>query len=198
MQTLLFDLGGVVVDYRGPERLAALSKGAMSLDDAHKALSSSKNLHAFERGEISPEDFAVAAVEEWRLDLAPETFIADFETWPERFLEDAPETLTALRGRYRLACLSNINIPHWRRCEALDLPRLFETHYLSHEMSARKPELQIYKDVIAALRAPPETIVFFDDVMVNVDAAREAGMNAFHVATFEGGVADALSRAGVL
>ncbi len=197
MQTLLFDLGGVVVDYRGPERLAALSKGRMSVDDAHEALSLSENLHAFERGEISPEDFAGNAVAEWRLDLTPENFIADFETWPEKFLPGAAPLVERLAGRYRLACLSNINIPHWRRCETLDLPRLFETHYLSHEMGARKPEPDIYEKVIEGLGAPPGEIIFFDDSQINVDAAQMHGLKAFHVSC-KGGVAAALERADIV
>ena len=110
MRTLLFDLGGVVVDYRGPERLAALSQGAMTLDDARKALSTNDALHAFERGEIAPEEFAATAVREWRLDASPEAFIADFETWPERLYVGVTEMIAALRRFFRLACLSNINI----------------------------------------------------------------------------------------
>ncbi|WP_428407918.1 HAD family hydrolase [Hyphococcus sp.] len=197
MQTLLFDLGGVVVDYRGPERLAALTKGRMSLDDAHEALSSSENLHAFERGEISPEDFASAVVTEWRLDVTPEFFIADFETWPERFLPGAAELIKGLAGQYRLACLSNINILHWRRCEALDLPRLFETHFLSHEMGARKPEPKIYLEVIEGLGVQPGDIIFFDDSTANIRAAQKNGLKAFHVSHDEG-IAAAIMRAGLL
>lgn len=196
MQTLLFDLGGVIVDYRGPERLAALSKGAMSLGEANEALSSSDFLHAFERGEISPETFAHEAVAAWKLDLAPKAFIEDFEEWPERFLPGAQEALEALAGPYRLACLSNINIPHWRRAEALDLPAHFSGVFLSHEIGARKPEPDIYAHVIDALGGAPEKIVFFDDVMRNVEAARDHGLAAHHVS--EAGVGAALKAAGVL
>ncbi|PQA89164.1 HAD family hydrolase [Hyphococcus luteus] len=181
MQTLLFDLGGVVVDYRGPERLAALSKGVMSVADAHAAMSASDNLHAFERGEVSPEGFAEKAVREWRLDLPPAAFIADFETWPERLYPGAKEAIEALKGGARLACLSNINIPHWRQAEVLGLAGLFEHAFLSHEMGSRKPEPAIYEKVLEALNAPAETIVFFDDVPANIAAARAAGLEAHHI-----------------
>ncbi len=181
MLTLLFDLGGVVVDYRGPERLAALSGGVMSVADAHAAMSASDNLHAFERGEVSPEAFAQRAVREWRIDMAPDAFIADFETWPERLLPGAKAAIAAFEGKARLACLSNINIPHWRQAEALGLGGVFEREFLSHEMGARKPEPGIYRQVIEALDAAPETIIFFDDVLPNIDAARAAGLRAHHI-----------------
>lgn len=197
MKTLLFDLGGVVVDYRGPERLAALTKGAMSLDEAREALSTSANLHAFERGEIAPALFAHNAIAEWRLEVTPDFFIADFETWPERFLPDAPDIIRSLNDRFRLACLSNINIPHWRQAKALGLPPLFEQAFLSHEMSARKPEPEIYQRVISSLGVDADDICFFDDSRSNVDAALEHDLKAFHV-TPEGGIEQALKDAGVL
>ncbi|MEZ5894345.1 MAG: HAD family phosphatase [Parvularculaceae bacterium] len=185
MQILLFDLGGVVVDYRGPERLAALSGGRLSLDDARAALSSDI-LHAFERGEVSELTFGEAMVRDCGLDLTPSAFIAEFETWPERFLPGAAALIESLKGRYGLACLSNINEPHWRRCHALDLPRLFDAHFLSHEMGARKPEPEIYDAVIASLGAPAADFVFFDDVETNIAAAKAHGMSAFHVSPDRG------------
>ena len=179
-QTLLFDLGGVVVDYRGPERLAALSEGALSLEGAHAALASDL-LHAFERGEVSPEQFAQGMVENYRLPVSPQIFIEEFETWPERFLPGAREAIEALRGDYRLACLSNINIPHWRRAEALDLPPLFERAFLSHVIGARKPEPEIFAHALGELGGPAEAIVFFDDVPANVEVGGSPGLKAHPV-----------------
>lgn len=194
--TLLFDLGGVVVDYRGPERLVALTGGAMSLADAHAALSSPA-LHAFERGEIAPLDFAAAMVRDCALSLSAEDFIADFETWPETLLPGAPELIDSLRGRWRLACLSNINIPHWRRCHALGLPRLFDAHFLSHELGARKPEAAAFARTLEELRVDARDVVFFDDVAANVVAARGLGLSAFEVSS-AAGLRGALCDAGII
>ncbi|WP_375210744.1 HAD family hydrolase [Hyphococcus sp.] len=196
MHTLLFDLGGVVVDYRGPERLAALSNGRLSLAEAHEALSITPALHEFERGELSPLAFAEHAVTGWGLDVTPGDFIADFETWPERFLPGARETIEALGGQYRLACFSNINIPHWRQAEALGVAPLFDHALLSHEIGARKPETHAYEKVIAALGGDASGIVFFDDIEANAAAARRAGMQAYVVTPNEG-VRGALESAGV-
>ncbi len=181
MQVLLFDLGGVVVGYDGPGRLAALSKGAMSFEDARAALGGSANLHAYERGEIEEEAFAARAIDEWRLDMSPQDFIADFETWPDRLLPGSKAAIDRLRGRYRLACLSNINTAHWRQAEALGLGGWFEHAFLSHEMGARKPEPAIYEKAIASLGATAGQIIFFDDMPANINAARAAGMTAHHV-----------------
>lgn len=190
MQVLLFDLGGVIVDYRGPERLVALSHGKLSLSQAREALSCDV-LHAFERGEISEKTFSESITRDCGLDLSPEAFIADFETWPERYLPGTEALIANLKGRARLACLSNINEPHWRRCRALNLPRLFDAHFLSYEMGARKPDPKIYESVIASLGVPAADILFFDDVETNIDAAKRHGMRAHYVSP-EGGLAEAM------
>ncbi|MFC6034235.1 HAD-IA family hydrolase [Hyphococcus aureus] len=186
-----------MVDYRGPERLAALSNGRLSLAEARTALSQTPALHAFERGELTPLAFAEQAVQQWELDVSPGDFIADFETWPERFLPGARDAINALEGKYRLACFSNINIPHWRQAETLGLAQLFEKTFLSHELGARKPEQRAYDLVINSLDAPPAGVLFFDDVAENVAAAREAGVQAQHVDAGRG-LLSALSDAGVI
>lgn len=48
-----------------------------------------------------------------------------------------------------------------------------------------KPEQEIYRHVISKLSCDPSRILFFDDNSVNVEAARRAGMDAFHVSGFE-------------
>lgn len=186
-----------MVDYRGPERLAALSNGRLSLADARAALSQTPALHAFERGELTPLAFAEQAVRQWGLDVSPGDFIADFETWPERLLPGARDAIAALDGKYQLACFSNINIPHWRQAETLGLSRLFEKVFLSHELGARKPELRAYDLVINGLNGPAAGVLFFDDVVENVAAARKAGVQARHV-DLGGGLLSALSDAGIM
>ena len=186
-----------MVDYRGPERLAALSNGRFSLADARSALSQTPALHAFERGELTPLAFAEQAVRQWELDVSPGDFIADFETWPERLLPGARDAIQTLEGKYRLACFSNINIPHWRQAEALGLAKLFEKAFLSHELGARKPEQRAYDLVIKGLDGSPDGVLFFDDVAENVAVARDAGVKAQHVDAGRG-LLSALSDAGVM
>jgi putative hydrolase of the HAD superfamily len=191
---LLFDLGGVVVDFRGPERLHALVGGDVEWVRAtwHRL----PELDALERGRIAPERFADAFLKEWRLDLDAAAFLDEFRNWVVGRFEPVAETLRGLAGRHRLACLSNVNALHWARCVELGIDALFEAHLLSHELGLRKPEPEIYAVAAARLAAPPADIIFFDDAPANVAAARRAGMRAELVAA-PGAAAAALLRAGV-
>jgi putative hydrolase of the HAD superfamily len=49
----------------------------------------------------------------------------------------------------------------------------------SCEVGSIKPETLIYEKLIAALACGPEEIVFFDDMLPNVEKARELGIRAF-------------------
>jgi putative hydrolase of the HAD superfamily len=48
----------------------------------------------------------------------------------------------------------------------------------SYTLRLAKPELAIYKAAAEGLRTPPEQILFIDDKLENISAAREAGMQA--------------------
>lgn len=192
---LLFDLGGVIVDFRGAEGADAMTKGAHGLDYCRAHWHRMPELYLLERGRLAPEFFADAFIREWRLDLDRAAFLDGFKHWVTRVFNGAPEALKGLGARHRLACLSNVNEVHWERCRELGVAGLFEDCFLSHELGLRKPEPEIYARVAAALDVAPSEIFFFDDVKANVDAAIVAGMRA--VLVENGDIGSALARAGI-
>ena len=48
-------------------------------------------------------------------------------------------------------------------------------HFASHLMRDRKPDDAIYADVEHQVGLPPESILFFDDLPDNIEAARRRG-----------------------
>jgi len=177
-RVLLFDLGGVIVDFRGGEGLHALVGDRHSLEFCADRWWRLPELDLLERGALAPDLFADAFIREWRLDIDRAAFIGEFRGWVRGVYDGVPALLDALRPKARLACLSNVNPVHWDRCVELGVDRLFERRFLSHEMRLRKPEGEIYRAVADALGAAPREIFFFDDVAANVEAARAADMRA--------------------
>lgn len=120
---------------------------------------------------------------EWDVNLTAEDFLARFTTWARRVLPGAKELLDELRGRYRLAALSNSNELHWaRNTNELRIIELFEFAIASHEVGVCKPHPDIYKAAIDRAKvSSPHAIVFFDDIKANVEAAKSAGMRAYQV-----------------
>lgn len=193
---LLFDLGGVIVDFRGAEGMDEATRGAHGLDFCREHWWRLPELEALERGAIAPAQFADAFLREWSLDLDRAQFLDAFKCWVRGVYPDAPDLLRQLATDRRLACLSNLNALHWERCVELGVEELFDAHFLSFELGARKPAQEIYAHVIEALDRPAAEIIFFDDVEANVEAARAVGMDAILVA--KGDLRSALAQAGVV
>jgi putative hydrolase of the HAD superfamily len=71
--------------------------------------------------------------------------------------------------------------------------RHFREIYVSSTIGLRKPEAEAYNYVVKAIGTSAERIVFFDDTLENVDAARACGLQAFQVKSAVE-VADAVAR----
>ena len=177
---LLFDLGGVLIDFAGFDELARLLPGAPDRSEIRDRWIQSESVQLFERGTITPETFARRLVEEFNLELLPEEFIREFVSWARGPYPGAISILRRLRATHRLACLSNSNQLHTPLHRASIHPHV-DTYYFSDEIGMVKPDHEIFAYVIRDLAVPPRRIAFFDDTSVNVEAARNVGLTAFLV-----------------
>mgnify|MGYP002623220428 FL=1 len=184
---LLFDLGGVVIEFSGPRELVGLVDTPLTEEEIGRRWGTDPHVSAFERGDIDAATFARRFCDHWRLPLTPEAFLVRLRGWSKRWLPGALELLTTLRASHRLACLSNSNPLHWER--NLTVHRIqdhFEPCLASHELRALKPEAEIFAAAVARLGVPIDSITFFDDSPANVAGARAAGLDAHQVAGPEG------------
>jgi HAD superfamily hydrolase (TIGR01509 family) len=176
---LLFDLGGVLVENVGFERLNALLPMSLPLEELKTRWLASTAVRSFEVGACSSDSFASALVEEWQLALSPSAFIEAFASWPKGLYPGAVELLSQLRSRYTLACLSNSNSIHWERFAGFH--EQFEIALSSHLLGELKPDVACFARALQECRAEASHVAFFDDSLTNVTAARSLGMQAFHV-----------------
>jgi putative hydrolase of the HAD superfamily len=182
---LLFDLGGVLVNYTGFQEIGALLSEAVTPQELQERWRAC-GAEGFETGHISPREFASALSSVLAFNVPHETFLAHFESWSIGFYDGARDLLAELRPHYRLAALSNSNELHWRRNARNGVPREFEAAFSSHELQVRKPDRAIYEEALRRLDVPASSVVFFDDVQANVDAALAVGMQAHRVVGIEG------------
>jgi putative hydrolase of the HAD superfamily len=182
-ELLLFDLGGVLVEFSGPGELGAYLRWRSTPEVILNRWIQCPHTLEFERGEVSPADWADRFIKDWDVTLNREEFLAKFTTWTRRVLPGAREILDELRPHYRLAALSNSNELHWERnTNELRIIDLFEFAISSHQVGLCKPNPAIFRLALerAAVSAP-EAIVFFDDLQTNVDAAKSVGLRAHRV-----------------
>ena len=182
-ELLLFDFGGVLVEFAGPKELGQHLRWSSTPETILKRWTECPHTEEFERGQLSPVQWAERFIRDWDVNLKPDEFLTKFTTWSRRVLPGANELLEQLRSRYRLAALSNSNELHWERnTHELRIIELFEFAISSHQVGLCKPDPQIF--TIAVERAnvsSPNAIVFFDDLAANVEAAKAAGLRAYQV-----------------
>ena len=196
-EVILFDLGGVLVEFDGITPLLALSGNTLTREQARRFWLLSSAVRRFETGRCNGEEFAVAAVAELKFNIAPDLFLQQFVSWDRGPMPGALELLDLLKPRFFLACLSNNNELHWRRLrEETGLLGRFHRCFASQEIGHMKPDRESFDHVIRDLGVAPDHILFLDDNPECVEGARVAGLVA-SCAQGVDGVRTALASFGI-
>jgi glucose-1-phosphatase len=186
IEVLLFDLGGVLVDWDGTSPLVALTGGRLDREAARRFWLTSPWVGRQDLGQCSVEEFADGAIAELELNMTRDDFIAAYLSWVKGVFPGTHALLDTLIQRFRLATLTNNNAAHFARItNELDLGRYFGDVFASHEIGMKKPDPEIYRYVTDMLDVAPASIAFFDDNQECLEPARELGWQVFHTVGLE-------------
>jgi len=193
VRALVFDLGGVIVAHDNDvmhRRIAGRCAEGFNADEVRR-------LTAGRWGTGAPiEALHAELVDQGGYEGDWPTFVDDWCC--HLVLDDSMLAyVEALAARHRVMIFSNTNREHWEsqvRASGGRLARI-EAH-LSHELGAEKPDVESYQMVANRAGFPPETLLFFDDLPVNVEGARRAGWQA-EVFTGEAALRTLLAERGV-
>lgn len=179
-EIMLFDLGGVLIRNAHFDSLRKLMVFRGSDDELRDLWVNCNAAREFESGRISVSQFAEAIVRQLDLSISPDTFLAEFNTWPQRFYKGSKLFISELRTSFQVGCLSNSNALYWKPY----LDDMFDFAYSSHRTGYIKPDREAFSHVISDQRVNPDQIVFFDDAIPNVEMARNVGMFTYHTIGF--------------
>ena len=188
IDALLFDLGQVVIELdsaRMHARWAELS-GVPVADIERRSrmgVAGTDAFHRHERGELSDAAFFEHVRCALEVDLTDEQLK---DGWNAVFVGEMSgiRPILARAGQsLPLYAFSNTNAVHqafWS-VHFADVISPFGRIYVSNELGARKPDVEAFQAVAAAIGVPPQRILFFDDLPTNVAGARASGMSAVQV-----------------
>lgn len=190
--TVIFDFGGVLV--RTEDRLprAQLAEShALSFQELEGLVYRSPTARKATVGEITADAHKSTVLES--LGFPPGAF-EDFgdQFWGGDQLDEVLiDFIRGLQEEYTTALLSNawddlrpLLVSNWKIADA------FDHIFISGELGLAKPDLKIYQEVVKQLAVKPGEIVFVDDFIENVEAARTAGWNAVHFRSREQALAE--------
>lgn len=180
IETIIFDLGRVIIDFDHHLATQRLSK-ISDFDEARlfDLIFTSDLERSLDRGEISPEEFHKKIGQEVKIDF--EEFKA---IWNEIFFPPEEEMVTLLgnlKGRYRLYLLSNTNLLHFEYVrDKYEILGIFEEYILSYQLGVRKPDEKIFLEALRRSGSPPQRCIYIDDIKEFVQAATKIGMKGIH------------------
>lgn len=188
IKNIIFDMGGVLFDLNAKRCVEAFEAIG-----AHKTASYVRDFRTedmFHLIEISSGTTAQFCDEVRALDGIDDSDIAIISAW-NALLETTPENKRQLllqlkNAGYNMYLLSNTNEIHWHKAKTLiagddhDIHDFFDHIFLSYEMNLRKPDKEIFRQVLQEAGICPEETIFIDDNALNVAAAEELGIHTFH------------------
>jgi HAD superfamily hydrolase (TIGR01549 family) len=184
-ELVIFDLGRVLLDFDFKKVTGELGRFTTKTQaEIRDYFATTPLWDAFERGSVSPQDFFAALKRD--LQLKNLTFEQFKPFWNDIFQEkkDTIEILEKLKGRYRLAMISNVNQMHWEHVlEKHSFMTWFEVPIASYAVGHRKPELAIYELALKRAGVPGRRAIFIDDIFEHITAARQLGIHGHHFKT---------------
>ena len=181
MFTIFLDMGKVLVDYdfklfsdrlcQSAEIDPELLRGALTGNSLH---------HTYELGQLNEDEFHGEVCRRLGKSMAREDF---FAAWTGVFLPVpllSEDLIRRLAERAQLWVISNTNKLHFDYLRArFSFFGLFKGFVLSHEVGAMKPDPRIFREALARAGSKASEALFVDDQIINVEAARELGIDAF-------------------
>ncbi len=190
VDAIIFDFGNVLLDLDYPKIIQEFKKVAnKNQENIRKLVMDSKILNKFETGQIEAERFLAAVNQILATDLSEAEFERIWNSMLKSITNERMEKVLKIGERFDTYILSNSNITHELAFEAMvvdatgrDSIRDFvKEAYFSHEVGMRKPNQDFYEFVIEDISNYPSRMLFLDDRLDNIEAAREAGMKAVQI-----------------
>lgn len=183
--TIIFDFGGVILDI--DFNLMSNFFAELGVERFNEMYSQQKADHLFkhlEEGKLSEKEFYDAFRRSIQIKLTDEQIKNAWNSMLLSYREDALQTLTELRHKYKLYLLSNTNSIHLNAFTTIyqqqigrgKLEDYFDKVYYSHEIGLRKPDKEAYEYVVQENNLHSAEVLFIDDTIKNVEAAANLGM----------------------
>ena len=191
IKAIVSDFGGVLTTPLIQSFMAFQDQTGISTEVLGKGMQAATEangdnpLFEMERGEITEVAFLELLTEHLEPLLGHRPEMHRFKEIYFEALEPNPPMIELMRelkaAGYRMAMLTN-NVREWEPLWRSMLPvdEIFEDVVDSGFVGCRKPESEIYRLTLERVAEPAESCLFVDDVLVNVEGARRAGLHAVH------------------
>lgn len=183
IKAVVFDLGNTLVRIEYKPLIVNLNlDGRYNEIELFKFLE--KPAQKFEKGEINAESFYQVVEKKLKLGVNFEKFMLSWCSVATEYVDGMDRLLKILNIKYPLYILSNTNELHFGYImEKFPVLNCMKDFFLSYEIGAMKPNVEIYRYMLKNLTLDPSEIIFIDDKEENVTSAKQLGIDAVRFTT---------------
>ena len=184
--TIVFDLGGVIIDLNVPRCVANFKRlmgeenvrNILGIDDEGEGVvavsaATKQLMHDYEYGNITTNEFLHSLQEYCYAGTTIEDIRAAWLSMLDKLPQEKLDYIAALRQKgYKTVLLSNSNELHWDPIwEQYGLGNYFDNVFASHHLHMAKPNQEIFDHVVREANIDCAHTIYVDDLEKN----RKAG-----------------------
>ncbi|HEX8041782.1 MAG TPA: HAD family phosphatase [Chryseosolibacter sp.] len=191
VKNLIFDLGGVILDLSVDHTLSSFAGlSGMAKEKVHELYYSTPGFLEYEKGQMDDTTFRNFIRETYCISCGDPEIDQCWNAMLRGIPAARLNLLTRLQKEFRVFLLSNTNSIHIQHINEVMLPNgngsasldtYFHKAYYSHRMGKRKPDADIFEQVLEENHLVPEQTLFLDDYAINLEGARSVGIKTVHV-----------------
>lgn len=187
--TIIFDLGGVIINLDYQKTIQAFEKLGMSnFQSVYSQMAQTDLFDSYETGKISSQHFINLLLPHLPQGTSPNKVVAAWNAMILDVPEKKIELLTKLKNTLPTYLLSNTNDLHiqkvreeWKKASPEPMEYFFNKMYLSHEIKLRKPTAQAFTHVLDENGLEAARTMFIDDTLQHIEGAKSLGIQTLHL-----------------
>lgn len=191
IKTIIFDLGGVIIDLdfnKTPQAFSQLT--GRPFDEIYPLYFKPGLFQDYEKGLISDGELRSGINQLLDTDLSDRQIDKAWCAMLGQVPKSRLEFMAELTANYKVLVLSNTNAIHVRAFNQIileasgksSLEAFADEVYFSHELHMRKPDAEIYEEVLRRSGSKASECLFLDDTQANLATAAQLGINTLHIA----------------
>lgn len=190
INTFIFDLGGVIIDLDEQATIQSFSKlSKIPEQDILDIVSNSHLFQDYEKGLVSDDVFRKGVNKAFGTTLSDAQIDTCWNAMLKSITIDRLNLLLSLKEKYKVIVLSNTNSIHIKafnkileKVSGKDSLTFFAHHvFFSHKLNMRKPDEEIYREILRLSASNPTESLFMDDKLENLRGAHKTGIQTMQI-----------------
>lgn len=183
IKNIVFDMGKVLVDYEGHKVGAVFMEDEAERKEVCTSVFDSQEWLLLDMGLISEEDALKRMQSRLSTDHAKEMAKLCLKHWHEYNMypvKEMGELVRELKEQgYGIYLCSNASLRLLTYTNIIPGIEYFDGVLFSAEVKCMKPQKEMYGHLFQRFHLKPEECFFIDDLLMNVEGARECGMEGY-------------------